>query len=72
MAGKGSLEDRLAELEIEFAYQQETIASLNETIAAQWVEIDGLKKEVLRLTNQVKSIESAAPSEGAEPPPPHY
>jgi SlyX protein len=46
---------------------------LNETITAQWKEIDRLKREVERLSDRISSAEAAiGPEGGEEPPPPHW
>ncbi len=55
------------------AHQDQAIEDLNETITAQWKEIDRLKREVERLSDRVSSAEAAiGPDGGEEPPPPHW
>lgn len=64
---------RLDALEIRIAHQDQAIEDLNETITAQWKEIDRLKREVERLSDRVASAEAAiGPDGGEEPPPPHW
>ena len=61
---------RLDELEIRIAHQDRTIAELNDTVAAQWLEIDTLGRQLQRLVDEVANLQ---PSRDApEPPPPHY
>ncbi|TNE41735.1 MAG: SlyX family protein [Alphaproteobacteria bacterium] len=67
-----TVEHRLAEVEIELTYQHQTIETLNGTIAEQWKIIDGLKVDLKRLKDQLQSMEARMPSDGPEPPPPHY
>ena len=62
---------RIEALEMDAAHRGQMIDDLNTTITAQWKEIEGLKRHLRRLTEQVAELE--APRDGApEPPPPHY
>lgn len=64
---------RLEALEIRIAHQERMIDDLNQTITAQWKDIDRLKREVERLTDRVANAELAlGPDPGDEPPPPHW
>lgn len=64
---------RLDALEVRIAHQDRAIEDLNETITAQWKEIDRLKREIERLTDRVASAELAIGSDPTdEPPPPHW
>lgn len=65
--------DRLDALEVRLAHQDQMIEDLNETITAQWKDIDRLKGEVERLGDRVANAEqSIGPDQGDEPPPPHW
>lgn len=64
-------DDRLNDLEIQFAYQQETIDSLNETVTKQWDVIEKLRLKILRLEGRLTEM-SEWQGAGHEPPPPHY
>ena len=65
--------DRLDALEIRLAYQDEIIETLNNTVTAQWAQIDALKREISRLIDRVQDAETRAGSTAQpEPPPPHY
>jgi SlyX protein len=67
------LSDRLDELEVRFAHQEQTIDDLNVAITAQWKQIDDLTQKVTHLLRQVRDMENTARSPNApEPPPPHY
>ncbi|AXK80978.1 SlyX protein [Pseudolabrys taiwanensis] len=62
---------RIEALEMDAAHRGRMIEDLNATIMAQWKEIDGLKRQLRQLTEQLAELE--APRDGApEPPPPHY
>jgi len=64
---------RLEALEIRLAHQERTIEDLNQTITAQWKDIDRLKRELERLGDRLASAEAAiGPDPGDEPPPPHW
>jgi SlyX protein len=66
-------EERLDALEIRIAYQDEAIESLNQTVSAQWAQIEALSRKVAELADRIREAESrAVPSGQSEPPPPHY
>ena len=64
-------DERLDDLEIQFAYQQDTIDSLNETVTKQWDVIEKLRLKITRLEGRLMEM-SEWQSAGNEPPPPHY
>lgn len=66
-----TLNARVVELEIGRAHQDRAIEDLNEAITAQWKLIDELKREIARLTAEVREAADAGSGE-PEPPPPHY
>jgi SlyX protein len=73
MTDQKDIEARVTELEIQLGYQQETITSLNETIAKQWEQIDHLTKMMGGMVDYLKEQKAERPSDGgSEPPPPHY
>ena len=66
-----ALNERIDALEMRLTYQDVTIETLNQTITAQWVEIDRLTRQVAELKERLREAESNAPGP-ANDPPPHY
>jgi len=66
-----ALNERIDALEMRLTYQDVTIETLNQTITAQWVEIDRLTRQVAELKERLQEAESSAPGPVNEPPP-HY
>lgn len=64
---------RIDALEIRIAYQDQAIDDLNQTVLAQWKQIDSLTRQISNLIDRVREAEekAGAPSR-SEPPPPHY
>ena len=71
-ANPNTLVDRLDALETRIAYQDETIEELHTALAAQWQEIDKLRRDMALLEAQVREAASPGDSGLPEPPPPHY
>jgi len=69
--GEKELSARIDALESRVAYQDHTIEQLNETITAQWKQIDALTRQLAALTERLQEAEASAPSPGNERPP-HY
>ena len=65
------LSERIDALEVRIAYQDETIETLNQTITAQWAEIDRLTRQVAELKERLQDAESNIPAPANERPP-HY
>jgi SlyX protein len=65
------LRERVDTLETRLAYQDETIEQLNQTITAQWKQIDALTRQVAQLTERLQEAEARAPAPANERPP-HY
>lgn len=63
---------RIEALEMEAAHRGQMIDDLNTTITAQWKEIDGLKRQLRRVNEQVAELEAPSRDSATEPPPPHY
>lgn len=63
---------RIEALEMDAAHRGRMIDDLNATIMAQWKEIDGLQRQLRRLTEQVAELEAPSRDGATEPPPPHY
>ena len=66
-----SLSERVDALEARVAYQDDTIETLNETITAQWKQIDALTRQLAALNDRLQEAETQAPGPVNERPP-HY
>jgi uncharacterized coiled-coil protein SlyX len=71
MNDAAKLGERLDALEVRLTYQDETIETLNQTITAQWKQIDALTRRVAELRDRLQEAESHAPAPANERPP-HY
>lgn len=70
---KKTLEDRLAELEMRLAFQDDVINTLSEQVAKQEMDIRELWDAKKVLHKQLKDISpSNIKAEEYETPPPHY
>jgi SlyX protein len=65
------LGDRIDRLEARLTFQDDTIEKLNQTITAQWREIDALTRQVASIGERLREAEANAPAPTYEPPP-HY
>ncbi|TKT73796.1 SlyX family protein [Afipia massiliensis] len=63
---------RIDALEIRIAYLDETIEALNNTITAQWKQIDALSREMLSLRERLEDAEMKSGAGTTNEPPPHY
>lgn len=73
MSDADALAARLDALEVRVAYQDQVIEDLNQTIIAQWKQIDSMRRQFGDLVDRVQEVEDNAGSPSApEPPPPHY
>jgi len=66
-----TLNERVDALEARVAYQDDTIETLNQTITAQWKQIDVLTRQVAALNDRLQEAESRSPGPVNERPP-HY
>ena len=66
-----TLSERIDTLETRLAYQDDTIETLNQTITAQWKQIDLLTRKIAELGERLQEAEVNAPGPANEPPP-HY
>ncbi len=66
-----TLSGRIAAIEARLMYQEVTIETLNQTITAQWQEIDKLKRQLAELSERLREAEAGAPRPANERPP-HY
>jgi len=65
-----SIDKRLEELEMRLAYQDKTISDLNDVITAQWKKIEALERQLLRLDEELRDIDSMEAPPNQKPP--HY
>jgi SlyX protein len=63
---------RIEALEVRVAYQDQMIEDLNQTVIAQWKQIDSLKRQLNEVLDRVQEVEDSAGPRSPEPPPPHY
>ena len=66
-----ALSGRIDALEMRLTYQDEAIETLNQTITAQWKQIDALTRQLAEVKARLQDAESNAPAPANEPPP-HY
>ena len=67
------LEDKLIDMEIRFAHQQDHIEQLDRVIYQQQRSIDALDERLLQIEKRLKSVmESNILKPEEESPPPHY
>ena len=67
-----NLEDRIMELEIRSALQEDTIEQLNQVIFNQQQQIDDFERHLSHLKIQLSNLQEATAKESEETPPPHY
>ena len=66
------LSDRIDRLEARLMYQDVTIETLNQTITAQWREIDTLKRQIALLSERLDEARATGAQGPVDEPPPHY
>ena len=71
MSEAKTLGDRIEALEMRLTFQDATIETLNQTITAQWQQIDRLTRQLAELTARLQEAESHATGAVNERPP-HY
>ncbi|MGZ8135958.1 MAG: SlyX family protein [Methylococcaceae bacterium] len=65
-------DNRIIELEIKAAYQEDLLQSLNNIVVQQQRQIDQLEVMCRLLSERIKSLSSEGSSENAVEVPPHY
>ncbi|GLH80250.1 protein SlyX [Bradyrhizobium sp. SSBR45G] len=65
------LAERIDRLEMRLTFQDDTIETLNQTITAQWREIDALKRQIALMVERLEDAQGNAEGPRNEPPP-HY
>ncbi|AMR82133.1 SlyX family protein [Cupriavidus taiwanensis] len=67
------MDDRINELEIKLAFQEDLLDTLNSTVARQQQQIDLLQEQFRALYQQVRSAATtAAEADPLQEIPPHY
>jgi len=66
-------DDRIIELEIKTAYQEDLLQALNKIVAGQQQQIDRLEATCRMLNERIKSLSiESSTSENIDEVPPHY
>ena len=72
MTDPNPVDARIEALEVRIAYQDQVIEDLNQTVIAQWKQIESLRRQFAEVLDRVQDVEDNAGSPAApEPPPPH-
>ncbi|MBK9656217.1 MAG: SlyX family protein [Rhodanobacteraceae bacterium] len=67
------MDERIQELEIRVAFQDDLLTSLNQQVHAAHQVIAQLRADLLALRERVEGMKEGASGDPAqEPPPPHY
>jgi SlyX protein len=73
MAATTDTQQHITELETQLAFQEDTLQTLNDTVARQQLQIDKLEHDVQALLAQLQQLSDAmSRPQGEEAPPPHY
>jgi len=65
-------EQRLSDIEMRVAFQEDTLDKLSDVIAEQDRIIIDLRRAITLLNDQLKKVDTRQDLPGDEPPPPHY
>ena len=66
-------DEKFIDIESKLAYQEQTIAELNDALSSQQMQISSLEHQVVALIDRVRCLSEAAPAGGTDDePPPHY
>ena len=71
MNDSNDVKARIDALEVRVAYQDQVVEDLNQTVIAQWKQIDGLRRQLAELLDRVQEVEDGSTA-APERPPPHY
>ena len=71
MSSTNDLSDRIDALEAKISFQDLTLETLNQTITAQWQQIDALTRQIAKLSERLQEAEANVPGPTNERPP-HY
>ncbi|OOF66059.1 SlyX family protein [Rodentibacter sp. Ppn85] len=67
------LENRIAELEMKVAFQEQLLEELNQALVQQQFDMDKIQLQLRYVANKLKDFHSSnIASQAEETPPPHY
>ena len=73
MQNQQILEDRIAELEMKIAFQEQLLDELNQALVQQQFDMDKIQLQLRYLAGKIKEKQpSNSASQAEETPPPHY
>lgn len=73
MQNQQILEDRIAELEMKIAFQEQLLDELNQALVQQQFDMDKIQLQLRYLARKLKDMQpSNIASQAEETPPPHY
>ena len=73
MQNQQILEDRIAELEMKIAFQEQLLDELNQALVQQQFDMDKIQLQLRYLAVKLKDMQpSNIASQAEETPPPHY
>ena len=73
MQNQQILEDRIAELEMKIAFQEQLLDELNQALVQQQFDMDKIQLQLRYLAGKLKDMQpSHIASQAEETPPPHY
>ena len=73
MQNQQILEDRIAELEMKIAFQEQLLDELNQALVQQQFDMDKIQLQLRYLAGNLKDMQpSNIASQTEETPPPHY
>ena len=73
MQNQQILEDRIAELEMKIAFQEQLLDELNQALVQQQFNMDKIQLQLRYLARKLKDMQpSNIASQAEETPPPHY
>ena len=73
MQNQQILDDRIAELEMKIAFQEQLLDELNQALVQQQFDMDKIQLQLRYLVDKLKDMQpSNIASQAEETPPPHY
>lgn len=70
---QGGIDERIDNLEVQIAYQNEVIEALDKTVIEQWAKLDQALARIKLLEDRLREVQLSAVRDAAdEVPPPHY